>query len=252
MARRSRLRIYGCQILPTGLMKTTLRSLLNLIDDNHYRQEDRAIISLNGILGTSQSVSQWLKDAATIIAVDGGLGHLIELAIKPTVMIGDFDSVDEAGARFLASHQIPQERHDVDKDASDFELALRLDSIKGKKHLQIIGGLGGRPDHALFNLHCACQLSPNCLIQFYDGSSLVTLLPPKTGLRLNSSYGHTASLLPLTPSVTNVDFNGVRWPLENATIYSGSSLTLSNQITSADSTLWYEQGMLALFQWKPE
>jgi thiamine pyrophosphokinase len=197
----------------------------------------------------SELVAGWLQHQDLCVAVDGGVRHLRFLSILPNLVIGDGDSLSEKDDAYIEDNRVTREQYSPHKDASDFELCLKHPFIKDKKHIQVVGGLGGRLDHTLCNLHCASNFLRSAWVQFYDGESLVTLIPPKQTLKIDAAYGSTVTLLPLLSPALGVYFDGVRWPIEGKEITPGSSLTLSNELLTDDSTLRYEQGSLALFQW---
>ena len=60
---------------------------------------------------------------AIVIAADGGLDHARAAGLTPAGLIGDLDSVSEKGLAWARQHATIQ-RHPIDKDATDTELAV--------------------------------------------------------------------------------------------------------------------------------
>jgi thiamine pyrophosphokinase len=86
--------------------------------------------------------------ASLIAAADSGLISAEAAGIKPDLIIGDFDSLDDGGR--LAAYKREQIRsYPVDKDYTDTELALSALRESGCGRVWIIGGGGGRLDHLL-------------------------------------------------------------------------------------------------------
>lgn len=82
----------------------------------------------------------------TVIAADGGLDYLLPRGIRPTLLVGDLDSLSSD-----APSDIPLVRHPVKKDETDMHLCY-LEGVKTGEHdFVIIGGTGGRPDHTFAN-----------------------------------------------------------------------------------------------------
>src|SRR5207248_6529790 len=81
---------------------------------------------------------------ATVIAADGGaeLGGAIDL------LVGDLDSIS-AETLAVIEHV---ERHAVDKDATDLELALRAALRLEPEQILVFGSAGGRLDHLFGSL----------------------------------------------------------------------------------------------------
>ena len=98
-----------------------------------------------------QDVALRLDVPDWVIAADSGLDQAFRLGISPDLVIGDMDSVTaEALARAEATG-VTIERHPVDKDASDLELAIDAAATAGYQQATIIGGTGGRIAHTFAN-----------------------------------------------------------------------------------------------------
>ena len=65
-----------------------------------------------------------VPDGAVVMAADSGLDHARAAGLTPTVLVGDLDSVSAEGLAWAEGNS-SIERHPVDKDATDTELALR-------------------------------------------------------------------------------------------------------------------------------
>src|SRR3989442_200655 len=102
----------------------------------------RTVVVLAG--GPNGPAAMTLPAGATVIAADSGaeLGGHIDL------LVGDLDSIS---AETLASIE-HVERHAVDKDASDLELALAAALRLEPKRLLVLGSAGGRLDHLFGSL----------------------------------------------------------------------------------------------------
>ena len=61
---------------------------------------------------------------ATIIAADSGLDHAVAAGLRPTILVGDLDSISAHGKMWAYAHELEIDQHPVDKGATDTELAL--------------------------------------------------------------------------------------------------------------------------------
>lgn len=107
------------------------------------------------------------KEYDLIVAVDGGIYHLMKLNLKPDILIGDGDSND-------VSFQGKQVKFPPKKDYTDFELALKfIEKEYGKNNdIDVIGFSSiTRIDHLLANLKL---LKPN--MSFINEHSEIKLL----------------------------------------------------------------------------
>ena len=90
-----------------------------------------------------------VADDATIIAADSGLAHAVAAGLRPTVLLGDLDSISAHGKMWAYAHEVEIDQHPVDKDATDTELALVRAASIDATALLVIGGAGDRFDHTL-------------------------------------------------------------------------------------------------------
>ena len=65
-----------------------------------------------------------VDDDAIIIAADSGLDHAVAAGLRPSVLVGDLDSISAHGKMWAYAHELEIEEHPLDKDATDTELAL--------------------------------------------------------------------------------------------------------------------------------
>jgi thiamine pyrophosphokinase len=86
----------------------------------------RAIVVAGGSCDPSDA--DLLTDADLVVAADGGASWLVTLLRMPDLLVGDLDSAPPALVEELEAAGVPIERHPVDKDASDLELALAAEA----------------------------------------------------------------------------------------------------------------------------
>ena len=83
------------------------------------------IVIITGAAPISPEVVARIPADALLIAVDGGLDHALAVGLEPTRVVGDLDSVTDAGLTW-AARNASIERHPTDKDRTDTELALAV------------------------------------------------------------------------------------------------------------------------------
>ena len=72
-----------------------------------------------------------------IFAVDKGIEICRDLNILPEILIGDFDSAESSAVNWAIENKIPIERHPIDKDFTDTQLALNL--VDEKNYFPFVG-----------------------------------------------------------------------------------------------------------------
>ncbi len=90
-----------------------------------------------------------LPAADLVVAADSGAEVARRLGLRVDVLVGDLDSVRADTLSALRDADTEVVRHHRDKDATDLELALALATVGDPTRVVLVGGHGGRLDHAL-------------------------------------------------------------------------------------------------------
>jgi len=192
----------------------------------------------------------WLDGADLVIAADGGGRSLDLLHRRPDLLVGDLDSADAALVDRLAAAGTRVERHPVDKDASDTELALEAALAAGATEIVLLGATGGdRLDHELANV---LLLVDSALagrdVRLVRGSASARVLRGGELIELAGGRGSGVSLLPIGGDATGVTTSGLRWALDDADLRMGRSRGLSNEVMAAPASVRLEHGTLLVFE----
>ena len=190
----------------------------------------RAVLFANGEAGRLERLN--LQTSDYLVAVDGGLRHLIALNHTPHLLIGDLDSVDEQLLPDLEAQGVQIMRFPPAKDQTDLELALYQVLAQGFKHILIVAALGGRLDQTLGNL--ALLTSPDLEaidVQLDDGSERIFII--RSHLDFACAPGETVSLVPWGSTVSGITTTGLQYPLEDETLNPHQTRGISN-ITNTD------------------
>ena len=145
------------------------------------------------------------------------------------------------------AHAAHVERHPVEKDFTDTQLALRHAS-QDDAILLLTGAFGGRFDHAYSTMFSAAQVKTPCLLA--DERETVAYLRAGETLTLHCHTQPKAiSLLPMTAAVTGVTTTGLHWPLQGATLAQALPNAVSNvfEATARDCTIFIRSGCLAVY-----
>src|SRR5438477_11576524 len=88
-----------------------------------------------------------------VVAADGGAFALERWKLLPHLVVGDMDSLGDAGVQRFARQGVPVAKFPAAKDESDLELAVAQAIAAGATEVVILGALGGdRLDHEAANL----------------------------------------------------------------------------------------------------
>lgn len=176
-----------------------------------------------------------------VVCVDSGLFHCWSLGWQPTRVVGDLDSVSPSALESLGD--VPIDKFPTRKNCSDLELALDLLDREGFTDVIVVGISGGRTDHLLFNWLLPVGLEPSMSLRFIDASVDATLVSPQQPYSDELEIGATLSLFPLTV-VTGVIASGLEYPLKDAVLEPGVSLSLSNRVSECRTAVSVASGLL--------
>lgn len=191
-----------------------------------------------------------LDPGALLIAADSGYDHAIAAGLQPHVLIGDLDSITAAGLAAAKAGGVAIDTHPADKDATDTELALdhALHEIGDGGALTILGGGGDRLDHLLASITVLAQPRfARCTeLAAWIGPALVRVLHAPRTVELGEQQPDvTVSLIPLG-HVDGVTTTGMRWPLRDEPLPSGTSRGISNLTAGGRAAIAATAGVLAV------
>lgn len=178
--------------------------------------------------------------ADLVVAADGGLRHARALGVRPHLLVGDLDSVDESALRRWP--EVERVTHPRDKDALDLELALDEVRARGARSLLVAGALGGRLDQTLAGVAVleACHRD-GLDVTLDSGDARVLPLRPGETRHEPLPAGTTVSVLATRPG-TLVSLTGTRWTLERAVLEDDGGRGVSNLAVGDGPRLTLHEG----------
>lgn len=208
----------------------------------------KAVVVASGELDPADAAH--VDGASLTIAADGGAASLERIGRRPQRLIGDLDSVDPGLVETLARSGTRVERHPVDKEASDTELAVEAAFAAGATEVTLLGATGGeRLDHELANLLLLADASlAGRNLSAVRGAARVTALHGGEHRRLAGRPGDFVTLLAVGGDASGVTTDGLRWPLMAATLRMGRSRGLSNEVVAAPASVKLEKGVLLVIE----
>ena len=182
-----------------------------------------------------------------ILAVDRGIELCHVAKIFPEVLIGDFDSAEKFSVDWAIKNKIPVERHPVDKDFTDLQLALNFAEKNYKKNSAVVTGtFGGRFDH-LFSTIFSCANS-NLKICLADEREIIFFLKSNEVAEVKFFQKPVAiSLLPISETCDGVTIDNVHWQLSGAKLFQKIPNAISNRLEGEKITVKLHSGILAVY-----
>ncbi len=207
----------------------------------------RALIFANGNFKEPPFLLTGLREDDLLIAADGGAVHLQALGLQPGIVIGDMDSISPTLLNDLKAQGTQLIIYPKDKDHTDLELALIYSSQNGVNEILLFGILGGRLDQTLANLLLLTK-------DEWQDMSLIISNPPDIAyvmrdhdtISLQGNSGDIVSLIPLSPVVTDISAQGLKWPLKDAELTIGNTISVSNELLEDSARIEIGIGKLLL------
>jgi len=183
---------------------------------------------------------------AFIIAVDGGFNQLALWGLRPHLAVGDFDSLGRI------PQGVPVIRHPPEKNDTDLLLAVKEGLARGCVRFLIYGGLGGRLDHTIGNLHILSWLARQGYPAFLLGGNTAAAMIEDGCLTFSPAHRGTLSVLAWGGDARGVDLVGLRYPLSAATLTCDYPLGVSNEFLGKQAEARVERGTLLALWTQPE
>ena len=200
----------------------------------------KCLIVTAGAPPTAELIETHRKDADMVIGVDGAAAVLVKHALWPNVLVGDFDSADDADVEKIGAMGTRLVRLPAHKNETDTEVAMNLALEAGASDIVLLGALGLRLDHALGNLNMlikAHRAGVSCRI--IDEVHEITVV--RNEYELHGRVGQIVSLLPMAGDVT-ITATGLAYPLEGLLLRSDAARGISNIIAESPARLCISGG----------
>lgn len=172
-----------------------------------------------------------------IIAADAGIRNAAALGVKPHLVMGDMDSLEES--------EVPEGAvlFPVRKDDTDLMLAVKKGIELGYREFLIYGALGGRLDHTYASIQTLSYLLEHgCTGVLVDGRQWVTMLQ-QAALTVPTGYRHI-SVFSYTEKCSGICLRGLSYPLEDAQLDQNFPLGVSNSADGETAVISVREGKL--------
>jgi thiamine pyrophosphokinase len=205
-----------------------------------------------GIVGGSGNLPDLNPAAHTIwIGADAGALALASAGIRMKFAVGDFDSVSEEELETIKQYADEVTVFPPEKDETDFELAIRQAKEIKADEIAVYGVTGGRLDHELINIQMLYRLldsfSRSIII---DRQNSVQMHRPGTyHIEQDQNYRYI-SFLSFSEQVTGLTLTGFKYPLTDAGIQWGGTLSISNELVAQTGTYSFVTGIVIMIKSK--
>ena len=208
-----------------------------------------AVIISGGSLDSDFALA-FLKEHSfeILIGADRGILFLKEAGLKPTHIVGDFDSAaGDALEYFRNFPEIPICQFKPEKDLTDTQIALELALELLAEQIFILGCSGTRLDHVMANikiLDLARKKGVPCFL--VDAHNRIRLADGPVTIKRRDQYGKYVSLFAFGETVKGISLKGFYYPLTNYDMISGDAIGVSNEITGENGDIQFRSGRLLI------
>ncbi len=172
-----------------------------------------------------------------IFCTDGAYNSLSKYHIKPHIISGDLDSIEDYPSN-VEVIETP------DQNSTDFEKALGIIFIKGGKSVDIYGASGKEQDHFLGNLTTALKFEKKMNITFYDNFHYYFVT--SKSISFTTQIGKIISLYPY-PFAEKVVTKGLKYPLSNENLDIKQRIGTRNHAIDTTIEITFTKGTLIIF-----
>ena len=204
----------------------------------------RAAVFLNGAADPPELLRAVAGRADLVVAADGGARHALDAGIVPDLVVGDMDSLGEAGVREVEGRGAVLERHPVEKDKMDGHLAVMAVRERGATEADLLCATGGQLG-ALFAvphiLLAAERMGVRAAMVADWGRAFVL----ESGNRTVAGRPRdSVSVFPLIGPAVGVTLEGFAYPLADARLEIGDTLGFHNELTGETARVSVRSGAL--------
>ncbi len=193
-----------------------------------YFVNARSILCLNGDLPDANFFAQ----NKIIIATDGAVDKLLKMGIKPSIVIGDLDSIGSGDYRGIEIIHFP------DQHTSDFQKAMNYLGQNNLLPTVVCGVNGGLLDHILYNINVSLEHDSI----FYAPPLIGYPLKSPNILNLNLKINTKISLFGM--SKARVTTRGLKWELYKDNLEFPGFNSCSNRTNSENISIEVIEGKL--------
>lgn len=204
------------------------------------------VIIISG--GTPPSKKLLIKEIESdtfLIGADSGANCLYRYNIKPDLLVGDFDSIDQEILDYFKKSNCVIDVYPTEKDFTDTEIAVRKAISTKPNEIVLLGCTGSRIDHLLGNIGMlkiclensvnSCIKDDNNNIMLFDASTL-----------LNGVIGEIFSVQSYGDEIIGLTIEGAKYSLDNYNLKIGESITISNEFVKPQVKLKFKSGTLMI------
>lgn len=189
-------------------------------------------------------IKPFIKDEDLIIGVDRGIEILLTEGVEPHLFVGDFDSLPKPYCQLIENNPATLKAHQ-EKDETDTELALNWCVKNHISKVFLVNDLQKRMDHILGTLSIL-EFAHSLGIDLTIISKNQELSLAKNHQVLDLEINTLISLCPLSDRVEKVKTQGLKYPLNEETLFRNKTRGISNVVFQSPIQISKGEGILLI------
>jgi thiamine pyrophosphokinase len=199
------------------------------------------VVLCNGPPPEPDLLAYWLRGADLFVCTDAAGHPYADLPCLPDVVIGDFDSLT---GRLLSGRDGPRFLLVREQNTTDSEKALLYIIEEGFTEAVLLGAVGWRLDHTLFNCSLLERYADRLRLCLSGYRSETVRVDPRRPAVWNLPSGTPFSINAVASVAEGVTLTGAQYPLEKAPVRFGGPAYISNRVISPPLQISVEAGSL--------
>ncbi len=201
--------------------------------------KQKGLILLKGNTVSKDLLFKQISQVDLVICADGAAKVFMEFGYFPDVILGDLDSIGKRELDFFSERSTIVKIED--QNSTDGEKAIQYCHDQGISDIVIMGALGKRLDHELYNIGLLRYNPSLNIILIYDFGRVMLL---RDRLILREKLNTTISLMPVFGPVKGVRSTGLAYPLTSVDMELGVLASISNETVENQVEITIESGLL--------
>ncbi len=200
----------------------------------------RCVIIGGGEIKDYSYAHNLIQEDDYVIAADRGYAHCRQMNVKPSLLLGDFDSYEGEIAVDCPIMEYP-----VEKDDTDTMLAIKVALEKGFDDLLLLGMCGGRLDHTIANIQSVVYAALHgAKAAVTDEDLYITALCGGQEITVPYREGFVLSVFAHSDVCRGVTLKDLYYPLENGELMNTFPLGVSNHfLPGNDAAISLKEGI---------
>ena len=181
------------------------------------------VVLANGEFPKGKIPLQILEDNSFLICCDGAINNLLKINIKPNLIIGDLDSINEDLKTKFADILIKI----ADQNTNDLTKAINWCVANNITEVTILGATGKREDHTIANISLLAKYIELLNVKIITDYGIFTPITKTT--QFKSEKGQQVSIFSLDCD-KEISSENLKYPLQNLKLETWWMGTLNESI----------------------